>query len=65
MTVSLILLTALTFGIGIGLSVWHTRRKMRAELAERLARKVEQELARRIMAELSGTAPRPPNPPDR
>ena len=64
MTVSLILLTALTFGLGIGLSVWHTRRKMRAELAERIARKVEQELARRIIAELSG-APKKPAPPDR
>ncbi|MFA5938586.1 MAG: hypothetical protein WC809_04450 [Sinimarinibacterium sp.] len=50
MTVELILVTLACFAGGIALSVWHTRRRFRAHLAERIAREVERELARRAMA---------------
>ncbi|HEY0975245.1 MAG TPA: hypothetical protein VGE57_12190 [Solimonas sp.] len=60
MSTELLLLTILAFSIGIGLSLWHTRRRMRAHLAERIAREVERELARRIMADLRGENPLPP-----
>lgn len=50
MNVELILITLACFAGGVALSVWHTRRRYRAYLAERIAREVERELARRAMA---------------
>jgi hypothetical protein len=62
MSPSLIIVSVLCFAVGIGVSIWQTRRRFRARLADRLAREVERELARRVVADLqrgAGTA-RPP-----
>ncbi|MDX1495977.1 MAG: hypothetical protein R3352_00325 [Salinisphaeraceae bacterium] len=45
----LILLTLACFAGGILLSRWQTRRQYRAHVAERLAREVEKEIARRAV----------------
>lgn len=45
----LVLLTFLCFAGGIFLSRWQSRRHFRANVAERMAREVEKELARRAV----------------
>jgi uncharacterized protein YneF (UPF0154 family) len=66
MSPGLILLTLLCFVAGIALSIWQTRRRFRARLADRLAHEVEREIARRVVADLrSGKlgAQQPPREP--
>lgn len=45
-----IALTVFAFAGGIALSWWQARRRFRRQLADRLAREVERELARRALA---------------
>ncbi|QHS09590.1 LapA family protein [Sinimarinibacterium sp. NLF-5-8] len=46
----LVIVMVVCFGIGAALSFWTARRRMRAHLANRMAREVERELARRVLA---------------
>ncbi|MEQ1439384.1 hypothetical protein AAG565_08470 [Fontimonas sp. SYSU GA230001] len=49
MSAELIVITLVCFAGGVVLSMWHTRRRFRAHLADRIAREVERELARRAL----------------
>jgi hypothetical protein len=53
----------LCFAAGLALSVWQTRRRFRARLADRLAHEVEREIARRVVAELRNGTSGPPREP--
>lgn len=46
-----IALTLLAFIGGMGLSWWQARRRFRRHLADRIAREVEREMARRALAD--------------
>lgn len=62
MSPGLIVITVLCFVAGIALSIWQTRRRFRARLADRLAREVERELARRVVEDLKRGARPAPKP---
>lgn len=57
-----ITLTVLAFVGGVALSWWQARRRLRRELADRIAREVERDIARRAL-EAMANAPRPKSPP--
>lgn len=61
MSTPLIVVTVLCFAAGVALSFWHARRRFRARVADRLARAVEQELARRALAQWAESQPRSPS----
>ncbi|WP_420467645.1 hypothetical protein [Panacagrimonas sp.] len=56
-------LTAIAFAAGLGLSWWQARRRFRRHLADRLAREVEREMARRVLADLQTSGLKPPDAP--
>lgn len=61
-----ITLSLIAFAGGVGLSWWQARRRFRRRVADRLAREVEREMARRVMADLeTGERLRRPPPPRR
>lgn len=57
-----IILTVIAFAAGLGLSWWQARRRFRRHLADRLAREVEREMARRVLADLQGVHSKRPGP---
>lgn len=59
-----ITLTVLAFAGGVALSWWQARRRVRRQIADRLAREVERELARRALGKFAAQAsPRKGSPP--
>ena len=53
MSIGVIIVSGLAFAIGLVASVLHTRRRVRAQLADRLAREAERRIAAEAVRRLS------------